>query len=515
MINIWKNKSSIIDTEVTNLNKKIKEITLSKSLRDNICNMKNLFIDDDNLVIREFGNNNKNLDYCLIYFDGLVNAVTINESIIKPLMHSNVEIDNQSFINELIEHVLLVDDIKKVNNTKDIVENITYGDSILFIEGVDEALILNTKNFSIRSNTEPESEKVVIGPREGFNEVMLTNLSLIRRRLRTNDFKVKYFTLGDKTNTKISVCYLDSVADKKVLDELYKRLSKIKIDGILDSNYITELTRDNKWSPFRTTGYSEKPDVITGKLLEGSIAIIVDGSPIVLTVPYLFIENFQNGEDYYMSYHYSSFSRMLRIIGFLFTVCVPGFYIAIVAYHHEMIPSSLFFNIAMERRNAPLPAALETFTMLIVFDILKETGIRMPTNIGQSLSIVGAIVIGQAAVEASLVAAPIIIVVAFTGITGLLVPRLNSPIILCRFFLYILSSILGLFGFFIGFSLLVIHILNLKSFGIPQLNINGDFKFQSIKDTFFRAPLWEMKKRPEATTNNLTRMESEVNSNEK
>ncbi|MDD2435176.1 MAG: spore germination protein [Bacilli bacterium] len=503
-----KKKSIVIDDQVDKLNQKIKTITISLSLKENIDNIKKLFFDDDNLIIREFNNNHQKGKFVLIYCDGLVNSVTINESIIKPLIHFNKDLDDDNLIQSLIKNVLLVDDIKKVNYMKDIVENVTYGDSILFIEGSDEALILNTKLFSLRSISEPDGEKIFLGPREGFNESIFTNISLLRRRLRTNDFKIRYYTLGDKTNTKVALCYIDSIVDKKILAELYQRLQKIKIDGVIDSNYITELIKDNKWSPFRTTGYSEKPDSITGKILEGNIAIIVDGSPIVLSIPFFFVENFHSSEDYYVSYFYSTFSRIIRIMGFIFTVCVPALYIAIVAYHHEMLPSSLFFNIAMERRNVPLPAALEIFVMLIVFDILKETGIRMSNNIGQSLSIVGAVVIGQATVDANLVAAPIIIVIAFTGITGLMVPKLSVPIIVCRFLLFILSSSLGLFGFLIGVSFIIVHILNLKSFGIAQINVNGDFTFQSIKDTIFRAPWWEMKKRPEALTENMNRMDN-------
>jgi spore germination protein KA len=302
-------------------------------------------------------------------------------------------------------------------------------------------------------------------------------------------------TLGDRTNTQGCICYIDSLVNRKALNEFKKRLDEIKIDGVLDTNYITELTRDKPWSPFRTTGYTERPDGIAAKLLEGGVAFILDGSPIVITFPYLFVENFHNGEDYYLNYYYTSFSRLLRILGFILTVIVPAFYIAVVVYHKEMLPTQLFISVAIERQSVPLPAAVEAVIMLIVFDIIRETGIRMPSNIGQALSIVGAIVIGQALVEAKLVAAPMIIVVAFTGITSLLVPKLNSPNIFARMLLLLLASTFGLFGLMIGLSFLLIHILNLSSYGISQTEKVGDFNFQSMKDTFFRAPWWKMVKR--------------------
>jgi spore germination protein KA len=500
-------KNEIIKDKVKKLNNPLNDVFLSSSLKENIKIIKAVFIDNDILIIREVDNNNDDkLHYALAYCDGLVNASIINENIIKPLILSaSVNKDNLS-IQVILKNVLLANEVKETNKMKDIVEDITYGDVILFIDGLNEVLIINTKLFEKRAITEPENEKALLGPREGFTEVLLTNLSLISRKLRTNDLKFKAMTLGDKTNTECFICYIDSIVNKNALEELKKRLSKIKIDGVLDTNYISELTRENPFSPFRTTGYTEKPDVVIGKLLEGRIALILDGTPIVLTIPYLFIENFQNSEDYYLSFFYTSFSRIIRMLGFFLTIAVPAFYIAIVAYHKEMLPTQLFISIAIERENVPLPAAIEAFVMLIVFDIIRETGIRMPSNIGQALSILGATVIGQALVAAKLVAAPMIIVVAFTGVTGLLIPKLNAPIIVIRIMLLILASTLGLYGLVFGLAVLLIHILNLKSFGVSQTPNVGEYKFQSFKDSIFRAPWWTMIKRSKTLTNNHTRL---------
>lgn len=501
-------KIKIVDNKVAELNKPLSTYQLSKSLKENMDMMKTLFQDDDIFVVRELDNSDSTMHFALTYCNGLVNARIINENIIKPLLES-IKVESNDVVEYLLRHIIHIDDIKRTEQIKEIVTNVTYGDVILFVDGASEVLILNAKQFDKRQIIEPDNEKILAGPREGFTESLMTNLSLIQRKLRTNELKFKYLTIGDKTNTQVCLCYIDSVVNKKVLEELSKRLSKIKIDGVLDTNYITELTKDNKWSPFRTTGYTERPDVIVGKILEGRVALLLDGTPIALTVPYLFIENFESGEDYYFSFYYTSFSRMIRILGFFMTIIVPAFYIAVVVYHKEMLPTQLFINVAIERQTAPLPAALEAFVMLIVFDIIKETGVRMPNNIGQALSIVGAIVIGQAAVEAKLVAAPMIIVVAFTGITSLLVPKLNAPVILIRFCLLILASTLGLFGLMVGLSLVLINVLNLKSFGIPETNPTSTYKFQNIKDLFFRAPWWKMTKRPKPLTANETRLKTE------
>ena len=478
-------KTRKINSEVSNLNKKLSNQIVFSSLKENIDNFKTLFKDDDVLIIRELrSNKNPSISFGLMYYDGLINSKLINEDIIFPLL--KVESLGDDPISTLVSQNLTINEVKRTKKVKDIIEDVTYGDTILFIDGIDEALILNSKNFQTRSVTEPESERVMLGPREGFNESLLTNISLIRRRLRTNDLKFKYLKLGGKSNTKVCICYIDSIVDKRKLNELNKRLQKIDIDAILDSNYITELISDKRYTPFRSVGYTERPDVVVGKVLEGRMAILVDGSPVALTVPYLFIENFQSSEDYYMDFYYTSFTRLLRIMGFIFSISVPAFYIAIVAFHQEMIPTPLFINIAFERQSVPLPAALEIFILLIVFDLLKEAGARMPNSIAQALSIVGALVIGQSAVEAKLIAAPMVIVVAFTGITSLLTPKINPATIMIRFVLLFLASNLGLFGFFIGYSFFLIHILNLTSLNTPQLSLTGTMKFQNLKPILLR-----------------------------
>ncbi len=509
--NIFFNRNKTVQKKVDEINKSLENYCVSKDLELNITVMNKLFQDDDTIIPRNIINNNHSYKYCLFYCNGMVDQIILNENIIKPLMLSDITIPEENFIDVLTNNVLLINEVKKTNNMKQVIENVTYGDTILFIDKFDYALILSTKNFKIRDINEPENEKILSGPHEGFNESIFSNLSLIHRKLRTNNLKIKYLKIGEESNTMVCICYLDNIVNKKILNELYIRLNKIKIDGILDSHYINEIIKDAPFSLFRTTGSTERPDAVIGKMLEGRIAIMVDGTPTVLTVPYLFIENFQSSEDYYMNFYYTSFTRFTRILGFILTIMIPAFYVSIVAYHQEMLPTNLFINIAMERQNAPLPAALECFIMLIVFDILKETGIRMPSNIGQALSIVGALVIGQSAVEAKLVAAPMIIVVASTGITSLLVPKLSSPVIFVRFILLALASVLGFYGLLLGISWVIINILNLRSFGVPEITISGNITMQNIKDQIVRTSWKNMHMRPKFITNNRQRMNNNEN----
>ncbi|MCM0758133.1 spore germination protein [Sporomusa sphaeroides DSM 2875] len=488
--------------------KKSKKAKLTACYETNLTCLKTIFQDDDPIQFREFkSNNNNKIRFCVIYCDGLADSAIIDEHIIKPVMLDYIP-DDTKIIDSLIMQVIQTDSAKKVSSFQEIINDVTYGDTLLLVEGSHEALLLNTKSFTTRAITEPESEKILTGPREGFTETLTTNLSLIRRKLRTQQVKMKYYSAGERTHTQLCIVYMDDIVNKNILRELYRRLDAIHIDSVLDANYISELIRDNTWSPFRAVGYTERPDVVVGKLLEGRIALFVDGSPVVLTIPYLFIENFQNSEDYYLNFYYASFSRSLRVVGFFLTVLVPAFYIAVVAFHREMLPTSLIVHIATERQNVPFPAALEALFMLIIFDILRETGLRMPTNIGQALGIVGALVLGQAAVEAKLVAAPMIIIVAITGITNLLIPQMNAPVLVARFGLLAFASSLGFFGVTLGVAILLIHILNLRSFGIEQLTPGRNLQYQEVKDMLIRAPWWQMRDRPLATAKNVVRQNS-------
>ncbi len=507
-------KNAIVDKVIKSINEKNKTQEPTSSLDQNMAIIEALFSDVDILRTKIIQNSRyPELRYGIIFCDGVIDSAIINDNILRPLMLTDTAKPGSQLMETLMKQVIQIGEAELCSDFAKIIEAICYGDTVLFAEGVNQALILNTKGFPTRTTSEPENERSLSGPREGFTESIMQNLSFVRRKLRTNELKMKFLSVGKRSNTSLCLCYINSIADQKMLDEVMRRLNQIDIDAILDSNYITELIRDKRWALFRSIGYTERPDVVVAKLLEGRIAIFVDGTPVVLTVPYLFIENFQSNEDYYLSFYYTSYSRLLRIIGFILTICVPGIFIAVVAFHHEMLPTALLINIAAERQSVPLPAALEAFIMLVVFDILRETGIRMPSNVGQALSIVGALVIGQAAVEAKMVAAPMIIVVGITGITNLLVPKLNAPVIYFRFFVLLSSSIFGFFGFVISVSCLLIHIFNLTSLGIPQVVLDGSYRHQQIKDIVIRVPWWQMILRPPLMTQNITRLKQKDGEN--
>lgn len=498
-------KKREVEVDLHRFNKAAASFSIAKDVEENLEIMKKLFADVDIMRYKHI-EDEAHRKYAIAYSDGMVSSGILNEHILSPIMHSRGVEEGPDFIERLISEVVEVSEAEPTDDFCKIVASICYGDTVLFVDGCESAAILNTKAFPLRAIAEPDSEKALAGPREGFTEGIMQNISLIRRRARTNDLKLRHLTIGRRTQTCVMVCYLDELVNRPALEELMKRLRTIDIDGVLDSNYLLEMISDHRKSMFRTIGTTERPDVVVGKILEGRIAILVDGTPQVLTVPFLFVENFQSSEDYYLNYYYTSFSRLIRIAGFFLTIAVPGLYIAVVAFHHEMLPTALLLNITLERQSVPFPAAVEAFVMLLVFEVLRETGVRMPTNIGQALSIVGALVIGQAAVEAKLVAAPMIIIVGITGITNLLVPKIRTPILYFRFFVLVMASIFGFYGLTIALALMVIDIVTLTSFGVPMVLADGAMGGQRMKDTGVRAPMWNMVTRPDELTKNRVRM---------
>lgn len=474
-----------------------KVYALNKSLEDNISILKELFKNDDTFIVRRFENEqDSDIKCCILFIDGMVNAEIVNNNIIKPIVLSTSIRNNRNILDNVMYHVLVPNNVEKTLEINKIIEAIVRGDTVFFTEGSNEALTISSKGWQTRTITEPESEKLIRGPKEGFTESLSMNLTMVRRKLATNNLKFKYRSLGVQSNTKICVCYIEGIANEKILNELNKRLDTINVDGIIESGIIQEHIKDSPLSPLRTVGSTERPDVVAAKLLEGRIAIIVDGTPVALTVPYLFIEYFQSSEDYYINFYFSSINRLIRILSFALTISLPAIFVALTTFHQEMVPTPLIRSISAARQDIPFPTVVEVMGLLITFEILRESGTRMPTNIGQALSIVGALVLGQASVEARLISAPVVIVVALTAITGLTMPKFKGIEIIMRFLLILLSAFIGLYGYIFGLIGLLIHLFSLRSFGVPYMLTLTSYRPQDIKDTTIRAPWIYMKLRP-------------------
>lgn len=472
---------------------------LEKSLETNIQMLKKVFRGDDSVVYRRF--QNKYLDQakcCIIFIEGMIDYKHVNRHIIEPVLSQNLE--QQISVNNLLEEiqykVFQVNNVEQSGDMHKILQTLCYGDTIFLLDGYDKALIIESKGWQTRGITDPESGKVVRGPREGYTEYLVTNISLIRRRIKNPNLKVKFMEVGQQTHTLVCITYVEGLALDSVLVELMQRLNRIDIDAILDSGYIQELIRDEPLSPFQTVGYSERPDVTAANMLEGRIAIIVDGSPFVLTVPYIAAETVQFNEDYYNHFLFGSFNRFLRSIASIVTVSIPAVFLAIVTYHHEMLPTPLLISISASLEGVPLPTSVSLFLMLIVFDVLREAGTRMPTAVGQAVNIVGTLVLGQAAVEARLVSAPVVIITAISGITTLMLPTLIDALVLTRLFLLAWASVLGIYGYVFGIILVLLHLMSIRSFGVPYMMTMSRMLNHQGQDCWFRAPWWTMTLRP-------------------
>lgn len=484
-------------------------VRLSEKLEENVRLFKDIFKNDAILRTKEV---NVSGEYCfdctLFYMDGMVNVTILNDSIVRPLLLVKSERTESSLISYIANQVLFASETKITDKADDILRAVLYGDTLLLIDGCREAITINTKGWRTRGISEPEDERVLQGPREGFDEAALLNIAMIRRKLLTPDLNVEMLRAGRRSDTLIFICYLGALADQKVLGELKRRINKIDIDGILDSNYIVEQIRDHKGSLFKTTGSTERPDIVAARLLEGRIAIVVDGTPVVVTVPYLFSENFQSDEDYYLNYMVSSVGRLLRYICFFFAISIPAIFIAAATFHKELLPTSLALTVTQLRGGVPFSALTECLVLILIFEILKETGVRMPQSLGHALSIVGGLVVGQAAVEARIISAPMLIVIALSGISGLMIPRLKGAVFYIRLGLVFMSAFFGIYGYIAGLTFVIIRILSLSSFGISYTVSLSRADLQSLKDSLWRAPWRRMKLRP-LFNRNITRIGDE------
>lgn len=381
---------------------------------------------------------------------------------------------------------------------RDVVTAALDGQAALLIEGHAECLIFEVKGGKRRNIEEPPSEVVVRGPREGFNEDLSTSVSLLRTRLRTPRLKTVQWRIGAQTRTRVVLVYLDQVANPALITEVKRRLDNIRIDGVLESGYIESFLEDQPWSPFPQMLYSERPDTVAAMLLEGRCAIVTDGTPFALIAPITFWQFFKTSEDYYERFLIGSFLRALRMTFGLVALFLPALYVAVITFHQDMLPTSLMLSIASAREAIPFPALVEATMMELSFEALREAGVRLPKTVGQAVSILGALVIGQAAVEAGIVSAPMVIIVSLTGIASFTIPHFNGAISLrlLRFPLMLLAGIFGLVGIVLGALWTGIHLCSLRSFGLPYLTGVAPFDSSDAKDILVRAPWWAMVRRP-------------------
>ncbi len=471
-------------------------ILLSKDFEKNTQKIEDILKNNCILFKRTIKVGHTGMRCRLYYMDGMVNASLIDDSVIRPLVSSSLEDKNFCTADFLLSNILFTGDAKPITDLGEILRSILYGDTILILEENETAIVVDSKGWRTRGVSEPVDERVLQGPREGFDEAAMLNMALIRRKLVTPDLCTEMLRIGRRSSTLVFICYLGSLADKNTVNRIRKQIKEIDIDGVLDSNYIAEIIKKPKYSLFKTIGTTERPDIVAARLLEGRIAVIVDGTPVALTIPYLFCENFQSDEDYYLNFLVSSVGRCLRYICFFLAVGVPAVFTALCTHHFDLLPTSFSLTLIRLRGGVPFPSVIECLLLIFVFEILKETGVRMPQSLGHALSIVGGLVVGQASVEAGIISAPMLIAVALSGIAGLMIPRLKGAVFYLKVLFTVMGALFGLYGIFILAALVTLKVLSLDSFGtdytLPLIKPN----LQNLKDTVIRAPWRNMFTRP-------------------
>ncbi|MFB6366451.1 spore germination protein [Paenibacillus elgii] len=446
------------------------------------------------LIVREFdADMGEKKRVAVLFIEGLVNIAEINERIIHTLMFRMTNYEKVSWTDSSncpqlplpVASLLLVQDIQSLTGS------ILRGQAVILLDGWQTAFAADTGDIEDRGVEKPTSQTVIRGPQEGFTETLQTNLALIRKRLSSADLIVTKQELGHVTQTKVSVVYLKDTADRDVVQEVFRRLGRIDLDGVLEGSYIEEFIQDSKYSPFPTVLNTERPDTTVAGLLEGKVVILVDGSPFVLLVPCLFDTFLHSAEDHYKRWTYI-LTRPMRFVSYFYSLLAPALYIAITTFHQEVLPPPLLISLSAQREGVPFPAFFEALIMIAAFELLNEAGVRMPRAVGSAISIVGAIVLGQAAVEAGFVSAAMVIIVSSTAISNFIIPSIEAavPIRLLRYAFMFAAAFMGMYGLYVAVMAMLLHLSGLRSFGVPYMSPIAPLHREDIKDSLIRLPLW-------------------------
>ncbi|WP_142669858.1 spore germination protein [Alteribacter lacisalsi] len=464
---------------------------VSDNAQTNVTRLKELLGNSEDIQVGRF------LDgphpFAVIHLEAMNNEEMISEAVNAPLLRGQREAERPEQLFSRIEGKRS----DPYRSFKDVITALIHGEVIVFVSGCAYAEGITGFMVEMRHVDEPANQTVIRGPKEGFVEAINVNTSLIRRRIRNPQLRFRKLTVGRSTQTEIRLCYLEDEVDQDVLKELTLRIEAVRTEEIYESGMLEELIDDygrkTRWySPFPTAQVAERPDTVSSEVQEGKIAVIVDGTPMCLVYPMTFLSYFQAAEDYYQRFDFSSFIRIIRMGAFLISLYLPSLYIAVTTFHPELVATDLLINLAAQREGIPFPAFIETLLMEVIFEILREGGVRMPRTIGPAISIVGAIVLGDSAVRAGLVSPAIVIVVALTAISSFVAPAYNFSISarILRFIMMGFAATTGLYGVLFFSAILLIHLCSLESMGKPYFSPLAPFNLKHQKDGFLRLPIW-------------------------
>ncbi|WNQ12554.1 spore germination protein [Paenibacillus aurantius] len=474
-------------------NQTVESHSLNQDLSQNIEEAKRLFPASPDLVIYRFVTGPQKTPAALLYLDGLTDKNSVNNNILRPMMYGTPDV-KQGF------PVPTIGGVRTISAWVDVENAILFGESALFIEGRQQAWIYDTQGWPQRAIEDPQLESSLKGAHQGFVETGMQNIALLRRYIPDKELRIVEHTVGRRGKSKIWIMYLGDVAHPEVLQELETRIEKVDVDAVINSGELAQYIEDNPYSPFPQLITTERPDSAVSQLLQGRFIVIVDRSPSVIIAPAGFTAFFQSVDDYSARWQIASFIRLLRFIAFMIALLLPAIYIAVISFNFEVIPLQLLLSIAESRARVPFPPLLEAMLMEVTLEMMREAGIRLPAPVGQTIGIVGGIVVGQAAVQAGVVSNIMVIVVASTAIASFILPSydMGASVRLLRFPMMFIASMFGFIGIVIGFMALVAHLVALESLGTPYGSPLAPFRLSDMKDTFIRLPLWNMFNRPKS-----------------
>lgn len=431
-----------------------------------------------------------------VFLKSMIDAELFSQAIYLPIQQWQGQIDISSLINKILKN----NGVEEVAESE-IEKNILDGKVILFSDFFEGYISVDITKYPTRTPSEPPTSPVIQGPREGFVEDFKTNMTLLRRRLHTKDLVFSTLIVGEKSQTKVVVSYIDGVADKRVIREVKKKIENIKIDGVVDSYYILSYLEKRPNSLFKQIGNSEKPDIVAAKMLEGKVAIIVDNSPIVLTVPFILMEDMQSSNDYYTNHHYASLVRFIRMCGLLIAIVAPGFYLALQLFHYNILPLNFLITIADTTQGLPFTPFLEILFIFLLFQILYEVSLRLPSYLGLATSIVGALILGDTGVKAGLISPPGVIITALSKIALYTVPEQQSQITVLQVLFIILGGSLGILGIVSGFIYVVNYLNTLDDYHTPYMAPYAPRIKDDLQDGLIIRPIGTNKNMPRSFPN--------------
>ncbi|WP_299512424.1 spore germination protein [uncultured Rummeliibacillus sp.] len=469
---------------------------LEKSLEDNIQTIKKILGSPADLIIRKSSIGIIEHKFAMIYMKGLVNEEQVNNNILRILELNKKDIQGNLF-NTVYEEMIALTEIKKSQKLDQVIKTLLSGDTVVLLDNCDLAIQLGTSGGEFRAIEEPQSEAVIRGSRSGFVENLKFNLALLRREIKDPNLRINMMEVGKHSNQKVAICHIEGQVKQEIVDEVVQRLKTINVDFAPDSGFIEQWIEDSNLSPFPQILDTERPDRVAYNLLKGKVSIIVEGSPFALLMPITIGDSLKTIEDYNQRWLISTLLRFLRFVSFYMTLFLPALYVALVSYHPELIPTQLLFTIAASREGVPFPSLVEALLIALFYEILQEAGTRLPRKIGQTIGIVGGIVIGEIAVQAGIVTPLMVIAISLTAISAFTLPNYSLSIGLrvIRFGAIFAATLLGLYGIILVFIMIHIHLANLKSIGIPYSAPFAPNHLWDLKNVVIRAPITTLTKR--------------------